>query len=120
MYICTCIYNLPCLKVVRRFNCSTNLGVSTITLHNDLCTFVIRSRWRSSIHTCHILFIAGKQKQYLGAWRNYRSPAQAPGSEDGKKEENESEHKEKVWVYIHVHLLCPFTLRKCLICGKAY
>jgi hypothetical protein len=41
------------------------------------------------------LLSAGKQKQYLGAWRNYRSPAQAPGSEDGKKEENESEHKEK-------------------------
>ena len=50
------------------------------------------------------LFVAGKQKQYLGAWRNYRSSAQAPGGEDGKEKENASEDKEKVQVYIHMYI----------------
>ena len=61
------------------------------------------------------LFVADKQKQYLGAWRHYRSPAQAPGSEVGKEKENASEDKEKVRVYIHVHVSFPFTLMKALI-----
>ena len=54
----------------------------------------------ASMHM-HVMFVAGKQKQYLGAWRNYRSPAQGPGGEDGKEKENASEDKEKVQVYIY-------------------
>ena len=44
--------------------------------------------------------IAGKQKQFLGAWRNYRGTAESPDNEAEKaNKENANDDKEKV----HVH-----------------
>lgn len=42
--------------------------------------------------------VASKQKQYLGVWRNYRTPVEAPDSGDAEKAKDENK-KEKVCTY---------------------
>ena len=65
------------------------------------------------------LYVASKQKQYLGVWRNYRTPVEAPDSGDAERAKDNKKDKVhnntlqlllgemfdlKPCTFIHVHM----------------
>lgn len=68
------------------------------------CTYV-------HFEVCNSLHVASKQKQYLGIWRNYRTPVEACDSGDAEKAK-EANNKEKVY---NIHAKSNFHWRKGLM-----